>query len=337
MASRKLVRDFLLSKQMSVHLRPQQAPLNPQLRTVCLNGYLNLRRFSVFNEFSKKVKGEASSNQEFQQSMKELKEKAEEKAEALKEVKEDLKIRTKQTTEQLYKQVDGVWTEAEAAAKKVSADMKEKIAAATEEVKEKFGLGKQDSPDSTCGSTDSGADVKDGNHAASASESSESSESCNAKEATGASDTLFGRFKSGFSSSSPKVSLAFQKFKDTKVLDFAKKGYDIVKDELSSNPNRRRRIKYADAAAAAAAASPKEGTSNRKDMVVVPTKQSRWGKKWEALKEKMQGHPLFKRLSGYSEPVVTKGQELAEDVRERWETSDSPVVHKIQEWINNAL
>jgi hypothetical protein len=31
--------------------------------------------------------------------------------------------------------------------------------------------------------------------------------------------------------------------------------------------------------------------------------------------------------------VVTKGQELAEDLRERWETSDSPVVHKIQEYV----
>jgi hypothetical protein len=34
--------------------------------------------------------------------------------------------------------------------------------------------------------------------------------------------------------------------------------------------------------------------------------------------------------------VVTKGQELAEDLRERWETSDSPVVHKIQD-LNESI
>ncbi|XP_058101629.1 mitochondrial import inner membrane translocase subunit TIM44-2-like isoform X2 [Magnolia sinica] len=200
--------------------------------------------------------------------------------------------------------------------------MTEKIAAATEQVKETFGLGKQDSAGSTSASTNSSANVKDGSHPTSGAESSQSSES---RETSGASDTLFGRFRSGFSSTSPKVSSAFQKLKEAKVIDIAKKGYDIVKDEISSNPSKRRQMKYA------AASSPKEGTSTKTDMVVVPTKQSRWGKKWEAFKEKMQGHPVFKRLSGFSEPVVTKGQELAEDMRERWETSDHPVVHKIQD------
>jgi import inner membrane translocase subunit TIM44 len=45
----------------------------------------------------------------------------------------------------------------------------------------------------------------------------------------------------------------------------------------------------------------------------------------------MQGYPVFKRLSGMSEPVVNKSQEIAEDVREKWETSDNPIVHKIQD------
>ncbi|PWA80106.1 abscisic aldehyde oxidase 3 [Artemisia annua] len=35
--------------------------------------------------------------------------------------------------------------------------------------------------------------------------------------------------------------------------------------------------------------------------------------------------PMFKRVSGLSEPVVTKSQEIAEDMRERWETSDHAV------------
>jgi import inner membrane translocase subunit TIM44 len=51
----------------------------------------------------------------------------------------------------------------------------------------------------------------------------------------------------------------------------------------------------------------------------------------------MQGYPVFKRLSGMSEPVVNKSQEIAEDVREKWETSDNPIVHKIQEYANCSL
>lgn len=89
MASRKLVRDFLLSKQFLSHrLSTQQVP-NFRLRLVFTNGFSHSRQFSVFNEFSKNVKGEAQSNPEFQQSIKELKEKAGE----LKGVKEELKVR----------------------------------------------------------------------------------------------------------------------------------------------------------------------------------------------------------------------------------------------------
>ncbi|XP_075673438.1 mitochondrial import inner membrane translocase subunit TIM44-2-like isoform X1 [Castanea sativa] len=61
------------------------------------------------------MKVEANRNPELQKSLKELKEKAEE----LKVAKIELKNRTKQTTEQLYKHVDSAWTEAEATAKKL--------------------------------------------------------------------------------------------------------------------------------------------------------------------------------------------------------------------------
>ncbi|KAJ4828523.1 hypothetical protein Tsubulata_050177 [Turnera subulata] len=48
----------------------------------------------------------------------------------------------------------------------------------------------------------------------------------------------------------------------------------------------------------------------------------------------MQSHPMFKRFSDIGEPVVTKSQEvcaipllqIAEDMREKWETSDNPIV-----------
>ncbi|KAK1283287.1 Mitochondrial import inner membrane translocase subunit TIM44-2 [Acorus calamus] len=285
-----------------------------------------VRRFSIFNEFSKQVKGEAKSNSEFQQSVKELKEKTG-------VVAEDLKIRTKQTTEKIYKRVDDVWTEAEATAKRVSTNVKEKISAAnveeklsaaTEEIKSSFGLGKQKSSDSTSSSSNHGAGGKQEGFTTSGAEKSQETQSGTTKESPDATETLFIKFKSTLSSVAPTVSSAFQTLKETKVLDVAKKGYGIVKDELSNNPTRRRRMRHA-------STNTSTERSTRTEMVVVPVKQSPWSKKWETFKQKMQGSPVFKRLSGLSEPVVSKSQELAEDMRERWETSDHPVVHKIQD------
>ncbi|XP_022758409.1 mitochondrial import inner membrane translocase subunit TIM44-2-like [Durio zibethinus] len=311
MAASKLVRDFLIARPPFFrHLSSQQGS-NVRLRLLSGNGYLSNRWFSVFNEFSNKIKGEVNRNSEFQQSVEELKGKAEE-----------LNVRTKQTTEQLYKQVDGTWTEAEATAKKVSANVKEKISAAKAEVKETFGIGKEESSQSTSTSAQHGTEVKDGEKVSSGEQKHEQSGSGDTAE------TIFGKLKSGISS--PKVSLAFQRLKEAKVIDLAKKGYDIVKDELRGNPSKRKHLEYTPPPSSAGE------RSMRTDIVVLPSKQSRWSKRWEALKEKVQGHPLFKHVSGYSEPVVTKGQEIAEDMRERWETSDNPIVHKIQD-INESI
>ncbi|KAE8684590.1 Mitochondrial import inner membrane translocase subunit TIM44-1 [Hibiscus syriacus] len=310
MASRKLVRDFFFARHPITQRLSSQQGSNVRLRLLSGNGHSSIRQFSVFKEFSKKIKGEASRNSEFQQSVEQLRGKAEE-----------LKVRTKQTTEQLYKQVDGAWTDAEATAKKVSANMKEKISAAKEEVKESFRIGKEESSQSTDTSAQHGADMKDEGKTSSKEGSYQHSGSGDTAK------TVFGKFKSRISS--PKVSLAFQSLKEAKVVDLAKKGYEIVKDELSGNPSNRKHLEYT------APPSSTGERSTRTDVVVLPSKQSRWSKKWEALKEKMQGHPLFKRVSGMSEPVVTKGQE-AKDMREIWETSDNPIVHKIQD-INESI
>ncbi|GAB2298346.1 hypothetical protein Dimus_032414 [Dionaea muscipula] len=314
MAGRKLVRDFLLFKQPVLRqiLSGHQPDANLRFRLIGADGHLYNRRFSVFSEFSKKFKGEADSNQEFQQSIKELKDKAGE----LKGVKEGLKIRTKQTTEQLYKHVDGVWTEAESTAKKVSANVKEKLSAAKEEVKETLGIGKKESSSSTgSSSTNNDNDTRDGSNSTFSEEQQQSGSAENV-------ETLFGKFKSGVSSVSPKISSTIQKLKEAKVVDLAKKGYDAVIDELNGKPVKRKHTPCT--------ASSGE-TSARTEIVIVPSKQSQWSKKWEAFKEKIQGHPMFKRVSKMSEPVVTKSQELKEDMQERWETSDNPVVHKIQD------
>ncbi|CAN1244948.1 Mitochondrial import inner membrane translocase subunit TIM44-2 [Linum grandiflorum] len=306
MAARKLVRDLLIARQPLLQQFKSPQGLATTSRLLVDNRWSSYRRFGVFNN----VKEEANRNPELKKSVKELKEKAEE----LKGVKDDLKVRTKQTAEKLYKHVDGVWTEAEATAKKVSSSVKEKISAATEEVKGTFKLGKQETSEQTGTSSEDGPDIKEKTNSA-------GEETSKSSEANESAETFFGKFKSRIPSA--KVFSAFQKLKEAKVTEIMKKGYDIVKDELNGNSNGRKHLEY----------TPFKGEISKKTEVVPMSnpKQSRLSEKWEAFRKKMQGNPVFKRFSGISQPVVTKGQEIAEDMRERWETSDNPIVHKIQE------
>ncbi|KAL1827247.1 hypothetical protein ACET3Z_005659 [Daucus carota] len=321
MASRKLVRDFLLTKQPLIRqlIAPQVSIPRRRLRLQTSDsyvGFMGVRQLSFFDKF----KEEVNKNPELDQSVKELKKKAEE----FKGVTENLKVRTKQTTEQLYKHVDDVLREAEATTKKVSSNLKEKVSAATEEVKESFGMGKQESSEAKA---DSSSGVNDGSKSAGGEDGQQKSGP------TDASQTLYNKFKSGVAYVSPTLLSAFQKVKDTKLVDIAKKGCDIVKEELKGTPNKKRRLEYTAPAVDPFANIEK---SSRTDIVILPSKQSRWSKKWESIKEKLKRNPVFKRFGGLSEPVVTKTQELAEDVREMWEVSDNPVVHKIQD-INESV
>ncbi|KAL8089148.1 mitochondrial import inner membrane translocase subunit TIM44-2 [Apium graveolens] len=317
MAYTKLVRVFLLTKQPLFRqlLAPQVSIPRTRLRLQTPDCYMGVRQLSFFDKF----KEEVNKNPELDQSVKELKKKAEE----FRGATENLKVRTKQTTEQLYKHVDGVWKEAEATTKKVSSNLKEKVSAATEEVKESFGMGKQESSGTN---PDFNSGVNDGSKSANGEGQQKSGH-------TDAAQTLYSKFKSGIAYISPNLSSAYQKVKDTKLVDLAKKGCDIVKEELKGTPTRKRRLEYT-----APEVDPFANIerSTRTDIVILPTKQSRWSKKWEAIKEKLRGNPVFKRVGGLSEPVVTKTQELAEDVREMWEVSDNPVVHKIQD-INESV
>ncbi|KAL6514160.1 hypothetical protein OROMI_031457 [Orobanche minor] len=242
------------------------------------------------------------------------------------------KCRTKETTEQLYKHVDGVWTEAEAKAKKVYANVEEKIFAAKEEVKGSFGIGKKETVKHDGTSSGHSSKDKDRSNSAFGEEKQQGQEK--QSEFSDNSETLFGKVKFGVSFISPRISLAFGKLKEAKLIDLVKMGYESVKNELKGNPNRRKHLEYD---VPSSAPSKNVEKSTRMDIVVLPSKQSPWNKKWEAFKNKMRGHPVFKRVSGFSEPVIGKSQEIAEDMRERWETSDHPVVHKIQDISDTVL
>ncbi|GFQ01870.1 mitochondrial import inner membrane translocase subunit tim44-2 [Phtheirospermum japonicum] len=212
----------------------------------------------------------------------------------------------------------------------VYADVEEKISAAKEEVKESFGIGKEETKGHNGTSSSHSSTDKNGSKSA----SGEGGQQQEQSESSDNAETIFGKVKSGVSYMSPKVSSAFQKLKDAKPIDLVKKGYGIVKEELKGNPNRRKHLEYD---APAAAPSQKVEKSTRTDVAVLPSNQSAWSKKWEAFKDKMRGHPVFKRVSGFSEPVIEKSQEIAEDMRDRWETSDHPVVHKIQDISETVL
>lgn len=132
------------------------------------------------------------------------------------------------------------------------------------QVKETLGMGKQESSESSSSSAKDGKQSADGEDKKQQSEYGETAE------------TIFSKVRSGVSSS-------FQMAKDAKVLDFAKKGYNIVKDELNGSPNKRRRAQ----AASAAASQANVERSTRTDLTIVPVKQSRFSKKWEAFKAKV--------------------------------------------------
>lgn len=140
---------------------------------------------------------------------------------------------------------------------------------------------------------------------------------------------LFSKFSKGFQVVSSSASLFFNKVKGTKLVDLAKQGYSILKEELTTTSSKRAKAKYS-----ATSTAPRSSSTA---VVPVVRKRSAWEKRWDDLKEKAGSNRIYKRFKGVKKhPVVIKGQEIAEDMRERWETSDSPVVHKIQD-INESL
>eukprot|EP00959_Pyramimonas_sp_CCMP1952_P106630 2229552-Pyramimonas_sp.AAC.1 len=65
--------------------------------------------------------------------------------------------------------------------------------------------------------------------------------------------------------------------------------------------------------------------------MVQQAKQTAWEKRWGWFKERAAGTQAFTRFQKLqASPFVLKGKEAVEDMRERWETSESPMVQKLQ-------
>jgi import inner membrane translocase subunit TIM44 len=89
-------------------------------------------------------------------------------------------------------------------------------------------------------------------------------------------------------------------------------------------------------ASALSGAAPKAGNfqgATTTELTVTAARESGWQRQWRDTRERLSGHPLFKRLGAVTlkdNRVYEAGKELADGIRERWETSDSPLVHRIQ-------
>lgn len=79
-------------------------------------------------------------------------------------------------------------------------------------------------------------------------------------------------------------------------------------------------------------------TAGTDALAVSKQQQSAWQRQFEDMAGKLGSHPFFARMRGLNlgaNPVFSKGREAAESIRERWETSDSPLVHRIQDAVDS--
>lgn len=77
---------------------------------------------------------------------------------------------------------------------------------------------------------------------------------------------------------------------------------------------------------------PYTGTS---DLAVVKQPQTQWQKAWSSLHDRLGHLPFFNQITGFkvtNTSAYQKGQQIMEDLKEKYETSDHPVVHKVEEY-----
>ena len=82
-------------------------------------------------------------------------------------------------------------------------------------------------------------------------------------------------------------------------------------------------------------AAPADQGTGPSQVMVVEQPLSPFQKGWARLREQYGGNPIFKRVEEMSSGLndnaaLRKSREMREDLKERWETSDSPLVHRIQ-------
>ena len=124
---------------------------------------------------------------------------------------------------------------------------------------------------------------KEDSRADATSSSSERKESC--KSEIPRNDSFFSKFVNPFRSLSSSASFLLDKVKGTKIIDIAKQGYDIAKEELTTSSSKKARAR-----AKAKTKYPEASNAPRSSstaMIPVVQKRSAWEKRWDFFKGKV--------------------------------------------------
>lgn len=326
-----------------------------------------IRQYGVFQTIKKHIKGEMESNPELQKSIDELKQKAGTLAERTRATTQSLYQKVdaaREEAEAAARQVSAAVKEKVSAATDQVKGSVESLRSQTDEEKkteddseklkseENFRSGQHSG--ATSGSFEEKNDSKkfeggggggegegeakngfreekNSNSGSEKTSNSGSEKTSNSGSESETSESVFEKAKNVFKSASNKVNDGWKVVRETRAVDAVKKGFTFVKEELSNTSSKPKpQRNYGED-------SNIEPRSDVTSVVIsAPKKKTGWEKRWEDLREKARQHPLFLRMKKIGQPVVSKSQEIAEDIRDRWETSDSAVVHRIQD-MNESL
>jgi import inner membrane translocase subunit TIM44 len=122
------------------------------------------------------------------------------------------------------------------------------------------------------------------------------------------------------------------------MVDAYKEEYRLARmteTELEEEKSRARRIKAEEDLARAEAEALERGEdwapSEETAIMVQKAKQTAWEKRWGWFQEKTKNTEAYGRFQKLqASPFVLRSKEAVEDMRERWETSESPVVQRLQ-------
>ncbi|CAL8467508.1 g7046 [Coccomyxa elongata] len=284
-----------------------------------------IRRQSVFSEFKKKVQEEVESNPTVKKSMDELKQTA-----------DSIRERTKSATEGLQKAASASAEATRAASQQVSSVVQESLSHMSQGVKDTVGeLKKSSQKDQDAvppGATAAKADEANGEASAGAQTQGTASDDRQqrASATAGTGEGSSGAQEQGQTGGSGERQTGGAADSTASLMSRLRSMAEVVRKEVAAAILPEAPVSSATRAYSddlRASAPPPSA-----DSAVAVVQPTRWQKQWGEWQSKLGSHPLFQRLASVREhKVFSKGKEVADDLRERWETSDSPFVHRIQD------
>ncbi|EIE24514.1 Tim44-domain-containing protein [Coccomyxa subellipsoidea C-169] len=269
-----------------------------------------IRRHSVFSEFKKKVQEEVESNPSVKKSMDELKQTA-----------DSLRERTKSATEGLQKAASASAQATRAASQQVKGTVEDLTNSAQKEEGTTSPSGAGTNADTAAGET-SGKEQAQGTPT----EDRQKSESAIPGTDEGPSGAQ-GQEHSGGAAGSQTAGAAGS---TGSLMSRLRSAAEVVRREVAAAILPEAPVSSATRAYSEELRGRAPPPTSESAVAVVPP--TRWQRQWDEWQNKLGGHPLFKRVASLREhKVFSKGKEVADDLRERWETSDSPLVHRIQD------